>query len=220
MNKLFKKSWAESGESLIETVVSIAVLAMGGLGATAIIFSSLIAGGVSRDRVIATNLAREGIEVVRSIRDTNWLKYSIKKRECWNWDENSGKDCDGSGNNLIKPGYYTAYFDDDYKWKLRSYSAGSNIMGRQLVLYDTDNDGKEDLYNDGNIPFFNKVKYSVFHREIEIRYYQDLNSNTFGTSDNNIMEVIAKVQWRERGRDHDVVLVTRLTDFLDRKNHL
>ncbi|MGE5298204.1 MAG: type II secretion system protein [Acidobacteriaceae bacterium] len=63
----------EAGQTLIETVTAIAILLtalMAGLGAT---YSSLNSSDVSKKQIIATNLAREGVDVIRMMRDTNWL---------------------------------------------------------------------------------------------------------------------------------------------------
>lgn len=49
-----------------------------------IIGSSLRNMDNSKNRIIAVNVAREGIEAVRNIRDTNWLKFNSKRRQCWN----------------------------------------------------------------------------------------------------------------------------------------
>jgi hypothetical protein len=66
---------------------------------------------LTQDRVIAINLAREGVEAVRYMRDYNWLYYGSKRRVCWNHlqDNNSGdgdgvingsdSECTESGNN-------------------------------------------------------------------------------------------------------------------------
>lgn len=59
---------------MIETVVAITILLVGIVGAVSLATFGIRAAGESRDRVIATNLAREGLEVVRNIRDTNWYE--------------------------------------------------------------------------------------------------------------------------------------------------
>ena len=65
---------SQSGQSLIETLVAIFILVTAlsvGLG-LAIYASSNTTR--TKNQIIATNLAREGLEVVRMFRDTNWLK--------------------------------------------------------------------------------------------------------------------------------------------------
>lgn len=73
MQKLRSIPHSASGQSLIETIVAIFVLTTAltaGLGLTIYAFS---AATTSQNEIIASNLAREGIEVVRMMRDSNWL---------------------------------------------------------------------------------------------------------------------------------------------------
>lgn len=63
----------EGGFSLLEAMLSIFILLMGITAAM-----SLVSGGVrgltlSKNRLIATNLAQEGLEIIHNVRDNNWL---------------------------------------------------------------------------------------------------------------------------------------------------
>ncbi|MFH1048676.1 MAG: prepilin-type N-terminal cleavage/methylation domain-containing protein [Patescibacteria group bacterium] len=62
------------GFTLIEVMAAVAVLSIGLIGGLTVITKnlSIISGG--EDRIIAANLAAEGIELVRNVRDTNWLE--------------------------------------------------------------------------------------------------------------------------------------------------
>lgn len=116
------------GESILETVIAMTILAIGIAFSSAIIGSSLVNVNTSKNRIIAVNIAREGIEAMRNIRDTNWLKFTTNRRQCWNNDpiENT---CDGS--NAILPGHYTIYKENSaQKW----------VLEDQLIF---DNDGDE-----------------------------------------------------------------------------
>lgn len=61
------------GQSFIEAMVAITIIVTSITSALALVSSSLTAMRISGSEVIAANLAREGLEVVRSVRDTNWL---------------------------------------------------------------------------------------------------------------------------------------------------
>jgi len=83
MATLKAKSGFRRAESLVEVIISIFIVAMGSGVATSLIISALQSNSFSRDNLIATNLAVEGIEAMRAIRDANWLKFSSDKEKCW-----------------------------------------------------------------------------------------------------------------------------------------
>jgi prepilin-type N-terminal cleavage/methylation domain-containing protein len=61
------------GFTLIEALVALVVLSIG-LGPALVLSSSLsTTASVVKNNLVATNLAQEGIEVVRALRDTNWF---------------------------------------------------------------------------------------------------------------------------------------------------
>ncbi len=103
------------GESILETVIAMTILAIGITFSSAIIGSSLSNVNLSKNRIVAVNIAREGIETMRNIRDTNWLKFATKRRQCWNNDPFIDN-CQGA--TPITPGQYTIYKNDEQKWML------------------------------------------------------------------------------------------------------
>lgn len=62
----------QRGSTLIELMAAFFVIAMGLMGAMALTTNNLKNETIGANRLIATNLAREGVELARSIRDTNW----------------------------------------------------------------------------------------------------------------------------------------------------
>ena len=66
----------QSGITLIETLVASSILIIGIVAALILAVYSLRVVETSKQELVATNLAREGLEVVRNIRDTNWLDQS------------------------------------------------------------------------------------------------------------------------------------------------
>ena len=63
-----------NGFTLIETIVAVGVITIGLISALALITNSLFYVSNINDRLIAANLVAEGLEVVRNIRDNNWLQ--------------------------------------------------------------------------------------------------------------------------------------------------
>lgn len=75
---IFKKS---NGQGLLELIVAIGIIIAGVVATLTLVISSIQAGRKSADKIIASNLAREGIEIVRNIRDSNWITTGS------NWDD-------------------------------------------------------------------------------------------------------------------------------------
>jgi type II secretory pathway pseudopilin PulG len=66
--KRFKKA-----ETLVEILIALFVISITTGAASVMIVSSLRSNAEQKDEIIAINLAREGLEAVQNIRDTNWL---------------------------------------------------------------------------------------------------------------------------------------------------
>lgn len=66
-------SLSHKGFTLVETLVAIVVLSLSVTGPLFIAQRSTVAATTARDKTIATFLAQEGIEYVRSVRDDNYL---------------------------------------------------------------------------------------------------------------------------------------------------
>lgn len=75
-NKFFKK-----GFSLIEVMIAVFVITVGIIGIYALVPRIVSIVFNNRDRFIASQLAREGVELVRNMRDNNALALRV-----WNQD--------------------------------------------------------------------------------------------------------------------------------------
>lgn len=74
----------QSGQSIIETVVAIFILVMGITAALGLANYSFGAATNINKQIIGTGLAREGLEAVKNMRDTNWLK-GTKSSDCYDF---------------------------------------------------------------------------------------------------------------------------------------
>ncbi len=231
------------GETIAETIVALTILAMGIAMTSTLMANSLRNVNTSKYRVIAVNIAREGIEAVRNIRDTNWLKFSGKRRMCWNHmpkplDEDECND----GSDLINPGNYIAYKDVDERWRLKLIPETPTFDLTQLYLMDidptidTDKDGNltndKDIYNhktpatpagDDALGKDRIVEQSIYKRIIRIDYLKNDGIPVIsGTpaDDVNRMVITSTVSWLSTGNENKVELKTHLTDYLGRENLL
>src|SRR4051812_47761986 len=92
MNKIFywqKKyqsfSTRHKGQTLIETVAGIFILVMGITAAVSLAIYALGASTNITKQIIGTGLAREGVEAVKNMRDTNWLKLTSIDTNCYDY---------------------------------------------------------------------------------------------------------------------------------------
>lgn len=71
----FARTRARAGEVLLESLVAITIVVVGLLGLFSMLTRSVSLTRVIADRHVASNLAAEGIEVVKNIIDGNVLKH-------------------------------------------------------------------------------------------------------------------------------------------------
>ncbi len=76
-------------QGLIETIIAIGIIITGVVSSTSLMVQNQISSEDAQKRLVAVNLAREGLEIVRNMRDTNWLSCEISQGilNCNNWDQ-------------------------------------------------------------------------------------------------------------------------------------
>ena len=220
----------KSGESLVEVIFAVTILT----AFLTIIFQILsrtvdLNFGI-KNRVIALNLAREGIEGVRNIRDTNWLKYSDDRRGKWIChDTIANLDC----SNFLETDqnyFYKINFSENHgRFFLEKISGAAELNLKENSTNFADfqlqknSDGR--FLHDENFPG------SKFFRQIEIEIKNPFDGATGGAGtpkkkcddagdrcQNAQMRVVSRVQWFENEKVFSVALETNLFDFFDRKN--
>lgn len=77
------------GFTLLETIIAVALLAISIVASVALISKSIQSRTVSQNRLMASYLAQEGIELVINIRDNNW-----KNGNAWNKDWEDCVNCE------------------------------------------------------------------------------------------------------------------------------
>ena len=76
-----------SGFSIIEIMIAIFIFSMWMASIFMVISSSISLNDSNKNSIIASNLSREGIEIIRNIRDSNYKTYHK-----YNWIPNSSND--------------------------------------------------------------------------------------------------------------------------------
>lgn len=181
----------KSGLILSEALLAIAMLSIGSLIVGTIINNAISTTTLSKNYLIAQNLATEAVEAVKSIRDTNWLLYSDDK-SCWLSIE---AECEGgvvAGNN------YTVNKDNNNQWKLENKLGELNLSTNPNnenyllyieILYPGDEDNEYITYvHDPAV-----ITKSIFYRGIH--FTEIVDEAPLGVDDYATFEVT--VEWKE-----------------------
>ncbi|HYD90045.1 MAG TPA: hypothetical protein VEA37_00985, partial [Flavobacterium sp.] len=149
---MFKKQ--SKGVTLIETVAALFILTMGISSVVGTAIYSFSVHGKILYRLTALELSREGIEVVRNIRDSNWLPNNTidncndiaTGQKCHsNWLNNIPNSClngcqvdfnPTTGNwSLTQTNNYTLYLQPDSTYQRTVPSGGSNsVLYRKVTV--------------------------------------------------------------------------------------
>lgn len=84
------------GFTILEVLVTMLVLTIGGLAAYAMVQQIVFSTFSSSYRLTAAYLAKERIEIVRNIRDTNWLNSTNPP-----WDDGISPPFESTENNVL-----------------------------------------------------------------------------------------------------------------------
>jgi len=69
----------KQGFTLVEVLIAIGVFTVGIMGAFTLALANINTIAENFNRVLAANMAREGVEIVRNMRDSNWLKQDANE---------------------------------------------------------------------------------------------------------------------------------------------
>lgn len=116
----------QKGQSLLETIFAIAILLVVVIAVLGLSIGNIFGQKANEQQVIANNLARESIEMIRSFRDSNWLSGD-------SWDKNFEQSGTGIVGVLSSSVDYSGsvpeqlYFDTFFGMYFHSANPGSSI---------------------------------------------------------------------------------------------
>lgn len=175
----------QKGFTLLEVFIAIAVLTIGIGGVFLLVRQTISFGSGTSLKLTATYLSQEGLEIVRNIRDTNFLK--IHKGQGGTWTTGltgcaSGCEADYNDTSLMAFG--------------NRFLKQAEVQGQdnyRLYTYDSGLD-------------------SLFVRKITIVPGGTAEPPCPGNSD--LLCVSVEVSWQERGRSNTVQAATKLYNWL------
>jgi type II secretory pathway pseudopilin PulG len=83
INIMKHKTYNRNGFTILEVVLAISVLTLAVGGSFSLLQQTLHIASMANSKLTATYLAQEGIEIVRNIRDNNWLKQRMTSDFSW-----------------------------------------------------------------------------------------------------------------------------------------
>jgi hypothetical protein len=202
-----KKS--KNATSIIEAIIILLIITSWVTWMYTIFNKSTKLSSSIENKIYWIEIARQWIEAITNIRDTNWLRFSSNDDDCWN-TLNYNNNCitDSSTTTDISAWSYIIYKKNDNVWYLESKTTWTFWVSP---------------YNDNFKVWLDNWIYTQswitnkllprFTREIKVSYL-DLSWN-IGDSNDKKMKVISLVTWADSSstKPHKIKLEQILTNW-------
>lgn len=166
---LFNAYKKQKGFTIIELIISIFILSIAVVGVFGAFSMIVILTSDATNRLTATYLAQEGMEIIRNIRDSNWLNMDANPGMA-SWDDYISS-CEGSG---CEVDFTTT---GSVSNPIRPYTLSGNYLNKNVNGFYS--------YGSGTA--------TKFKRKITVSPIQDVD----GKSD-HILMVITRVAWDQK----------------------
>jgi len=207
MNKNLKAT------SIVESMIVMLIVVTGIVWLFQLFVESQHLANQTENRITAIEIAREGIEAINNIRDTNWILFAADYPNCWNtknYDANCINNSSTSSDILHNSSFTLSQWSDE-KWYLenetnnetRTYS-DQNYRDTYAVKKDTNG-----FYTQSTGTSF----LPLFTREIKVTY-EDTNGDGVINSNDQKMHIESIVQRNtQKWTSWKVELKTVLTNW-------
>jgi hypothetical protein len=188
----------QKASSIIEAMVVLIIIVTGIVWVYGLMNSSQKLASSTGNKIEAIQIARDGLESMTNIRDTNWILFWADRKNCWN-TENYDVSCIGNSsttsdiNHLTTQGIYIwrdinnrfIIWVENHSWA----DSFSNPTYRSRFTVYKDLNG---FYTQNTGSWFTPL----YTREMRVRYLTP--SGTVWTSNEDRMEITAIVQWQDQ----------------------
>ncbi len=192
--------------SIVEAIVLMMIIVTGVTWMYKIYMSSIWLEQWIKNKIIAINIAREWIEAMTNIRNTNWILFLSDTKDCWN-TENYQNSCvqDINLTTTDIDGTYKIYKNDLNRWQLDksinlwTYESSADFRNEHRVWLDNNWFYTQSWIIKDLIP--------LFTRKIVVSYETDSNDEK--------MEVKSIVEWFDNSSSatHKIELTKILTNW-------
>ena len=183
------------GLVLTEALVAMTIMTTGVIILSSILNNAVNTLAISRDYMIGQNLVTEGVEVVKIVRDTNWL-LSPSNTSCWLEATPGAAGCtevEQKAANATAGNYITTKDANSGVWKL----SATNVNPLDLSKISTE--------------ALAQAKYVVPIDEIDSKFYRSI---TFILKSATQATFEVKVQWLDGKKVRTITRKTTLYNYL------
>jgi len=197
-NKKHYKTFFSSGFTLVEVLLSVTILTIGIIGSISLIGYNINAVTHSVNRLMASNLAQDGFELVRGVRDTNWLQGKTAQADN---DPNSWRSSiQGIGSEMAIKFFCSGIYKSNIEIASINNCNGTKCNIYKFTKKNGEIDAGAECYsewdNSWDTNAYNKKNSApLFERLINIQKIQDYE-----------ILVTVTIRWTERGQYQYVVL--------------
>ncbi len=203
----------KKGATMIELMAMLAILGLGVSAMFAVVTSGIYFAKDTEDTIKAINLAREGIEWVTNIRNTNWLRFSSDRTNCWKAQGYDGTciwssilwDRISSGSSIL----YTANWLWNLSWST-VIDATTNWSG-YAATYAVAQDGNWFFNQTGTIVSL-PVCTATLQKNCRAIFTREIIIAPPGATDTGTLYVRSIVKWNTKSL-HSLELQTTLTNW-------
>ncbi|TSC78670.1 MAG: Uncharacterized protein G01um101433_131 [Parcubacteria group bacterium Gr01-1014_33] len=195
-----------SGFTILETLIAFSVITAALLGPVALVTRSLYSAPFSKNKLVATNLAQEGIELIRAIRENNAICEQKGAPPSWKWDrdfDGGGKLHSGSNNLTIDPTVIVSQtcVSGAGGVTIANPTRGSLCGTRPILL---DSSGRYNYVSGGTTTIFKRCVW--------------VTQNATGSEDavipgSDIMTAISVVLWQEKNEAKSITISEKLYNW-------
>lgn len=188
-------------ESMIETIISITVIALSSVATLSMLQTALKGNNVIGEKLVAIELAMEGLDAVKSIRDTNYLLFASDPENCWDKLNLTSTSVCSSATSLGNREYYLQQdFSTDpmYRWTMTP--VGSVARNGYLNLFDLAISTTESIpyysdWHNASNSAFTTDETNQFFRTVTIDRDPVDSSGTALCADSQCYQATVTVEW-------------------------
>jgi type II secretory pathway pseudopilin PulG len=198
---------------MLELIIMMAIMAIGISSMLWVVETGSYFAKDTEDNIKAINLAREGIEWVTDLRNTNWQRFSSDKINCWkvlNYNSN----CIGwTSVPLIASGSYKLYIQNGLWYLSGVTTTFSDIYGTDWAAYKQiyatwlDDRG---FYSQTGMTAYSTGCTSELQRNCITQFTREINIDPQWSTGSLLVRSI--VRWKAK-RDREIILDATLTNW-------